>query len=264
MAVEAAQGLAHHVDRHDAGDDRMFFAQPRGERCEQSFRRHVQLVAQGFRGLFELRKIIAVGLDQIAHALDRVGLEAGAFLAVGELRRRHGLAAAGLGIGGIQPLQGVRHAGAEFGEVAQLLLRQVDLPEQRIGEDLVQFGEEAVLVGGGEVAQIEVVGLRQPQQDLRRHRPLVALDQVDVGRRNAEPLGDLGLRQPQLLANPPESGADEQLLSGIGRHGSLSSPRRHSGSVAKDHDPGICEIPGLRSCGQRPGRTLNFVTIITM
>ena len=215
MAVEAAQGLAHHVDRHDAGDDGMLFAQPRAERGEQRFGRHVQFVAQGFGGLLELRKIIAVGLDQVADALDRIGLEAGAFLAVGELRGRHGLAAAGLGIGGVQPLQGVRHAGAEFGEVAQFLLRQVDLPEQRIGEDLVQFGEEAVLVGGGEVAQIEVVGLRQPQQDLRRHRALVALDQVDIGGRNAEPLGDLGLRQPQLLADSPEAGADEQLLSGF-------------------------------------------------
>jgi len=36
----------------------------------------------------------------------------------------------------------MRDAGAEFGEVAQLLLRQIDLPEQRIGKDLVEFGEK--------------------------------------------------------------------------------------------------------------------------
>ena len=87
MAVEAAQRLAHHVDRHDAGDDRMFFAQPRGERGVKPFGRHVQFVAQRFRGLLELGKIIAVGLDQLAHALDRIGLEAGAFVAVGHLGR---------------------------------------------------------------------------------------------------------------------------------------------------------------------------------
>ena len=129
-----------------------------------------------------------------------------ALVAVGHLRRHQRLAAAGLGIGGVQPLQGMGHAGAQFGEVAQFLLRQVDLPEQRIGEDLVQFGKEAVLVGGGEIAQIEVIGLRQPEQDLRRHRALVALYQVDIARRNAEPLGDLGLRQAELLADPPEPG----------------------------------------------------------
>ncbi len=88
----------------------------------------------------------------------------GALVAVGHLRGDQRLAAARLGIGGVEPLQGVGHAGAQFGEVAQFLLRQVDLAEQRIGEDLVQLGEEAVLVGGGEVAQIEVVGLGQPQQ----------------------------------------------------------------------------------------------------
>src|SRR5437660_10224374 len=108
------------------------------------------------------------------------------------------------------------HTGAEFREVAQFLLRQVDLPEQRIGKNLVQLGEESVLVGGGEVAQIEVIGLRQPEQDLRRHRALIALYQVDIARRNAQALGDLGLRQAKLLADPPEPGTDEKLLSGIG------------------------------------------------
>src|SRR5712692_5977598 len=114
------------------------------------------------------------------------------------------------------------HTGAQFGEIAQFLFWQVDLPEQRIGKNLVQLGEEPVLVGGGKIPQIEVIGFRQPQQDLRRHRTLIALDQVDIARRNAETLGDLGLRQPQLLADPPEAGTDKQLLSGIGGHGSLA------------------------------------------
>src|SRR5216684_6629496 len=107
-------------------------------------------------------------------------------------------------------------ARAQFGQIAQFLLWEVDLPEQRIGENLVQFGEKPVLVGGGEVAQIEVIGLRQPEEDLRRHRPLVALYQVDIARRNAKSLGDLGLRQAQLLADSPEAGAAEALLSGVG------------------------------------------------
>src|SRR6266436_5711806 len=107
------------------------------------------------------------------------------------------------------------HTGAQFGEIAQFLLRQVDLPEQRIGKNLVQFGEEAVLVGGGEIAQIEVIGFRQAEQDLRRHRALVPLYQVDIARGNTEPLGDLGLRQAELLADAAESWPDEKLLSGI-------------------------------------------------
>ncbi len=157
-----------------------------------------------------------------------------ALVAVGHLGGDQGLAAAGFGIGGVQPLQRVRHARAQFRQIAQFLLRQVDLPEQRIGKDLVQFGEEPVLVGGGEIAQIEVIGLRQPQQDLRRHRALVALDQVDIAGRNAETLGDLGLRQAQLLADAPEPGADKQLLSGIGSHGSLAGPMGQNLALSVD------------------------------
>ena len=194
-----------------------------GQRGEQLLGCHAQFIAQAFRGLFKFRKIIAVGLDQVADPLDRIGLEAGALVAVGHLGGDQRLAAARLGIGGVEPLQRMRHAGTQFGEIAQFLFRQIDLAKQRIGEDLVQFGEKPVLVGGGEIAQIEVVGFRQPQQDLRRHRTLVALDQVDIARRNAETLGDLGLRQPQLLADAPEPGSDEQLLAGIACH---RRPRR--------------------------------------
>ena len=46
------------------------------KRREQVLGRHVQFVAQVFRGLFEFGKIVAVGLDQVADALDRIGLEA--------------------------------------------------------------------------------------------------------------------------------------------------------------------------------------------
>ena len=75
MAVEAAQGLAHHVDRHDAGLDRMFFTQSRRERSEQPLGRHIEFIAQSLGGLLELAEIVAVGLDQVAHPLDRIGLE---------------------------------------------------------------------------------------------------------------------------------------------------------------------------------------------
>ena len=82
----------------------MFFAQACRECCKQVLRRHVDLVTQPFGRLLELGKIVAVGLDQVAHALDRVGLEAGALVAVGHLGRDQRFAAAGFGIGGVQPL----------------------------------------------------------------------------------------------------------------------------------------------------------------
>src|SRR3954454_14591875 len=116
------------------------------------------------------------------------------------------------------------HTRAQFGKIAQFLLRQVDLPEQRIGEDLVQFGKKPVLVGGRKIAQIEVIGLRQTKQQLRRHGPLIALYQVDIAWGNLQALGHLGLRQAELLADPAEPRTDKQLLSGIAGHVSLSDP----------------------------------------
>ena len=65
----------------------MLFPQPRAERRKQVLRRHVQFVAQGFGGLLELGEVIAVGLDQVAHPLDRIGLVVGAAVAVGDLGR---------------------------------------------------------------------------------------------------------------------------------------------------------------------------------
>ncbi len=58
-------------------------------------------------------------------------------IAIGHLRRHQRLTAPGLGIGGVEALEGVGNPGAEFGEVTQFLLRQVDLPEQ--GSENISF-----------------------------------------------------------------------------------------------------------------------------
>ena len=65
----------------------------------------LEFVAQGFRGLLEFGEVIAVGLDQVADPLDRVGLESRTLVAVGHLGGDQRFAAAGFGIGGVQPLQ---------------------------------------------------------------------------------------------------------------------------------------------------------------
>ncbi|MET4829803.1 hypothetical protein ABH972_007392 [Bradyrhizobium ottawaense] len=58
-----------------------------------------------------------------------MGLVTRADVAVGHLGRGQRLALARLGIGRVEPLQRMGDAGAEFGEVAQLLLGNVDLAE---------------------------------------------------------------------------------------------------------------------------------------
>jgi hypothetical protein len=104
VTVESPQRLAHHVDRHDAGDDGMLFTQPGAERGKQILRGHVDLVAQVFCRLLEFREIIAVGLDQVADALDRIGLVPRTLVAVGHLGCDQRLAAPRFGICSVQPL----------------------------------------------------------------------------------------------------------------------------------------------------------------
>ena len=156
--------------------------QPLAQGAKQFMARRFELIAQALRSGLERRKVIAIGFDQVAHALDWIGFEAGGLVAAGKPRRRHGLAAARLDIGAIEALHGVRRVGTELDQIAQLLLRQLHLPKQRIAEHLVQLSEKAILVGGGEVTQVDVIGLRHLEQDLRRHRALIALDEIDVAR----------------------------------------------------------------------------------
>ncbi len=230
MSVETSERLAHHIHRHNASDDRILVAQSRAQRRKQILRRHVDLVAQAFGGRFEFGEVVAVGFDQITHALDRIGFEWRAFMRDrpsapppwsrrAALRYRPRRAAAAR----------MRDAGTEFGEVAQFLFRQIDLAKQRIGKDLVQLREEAIFIRRREIAEIEVIGLGEAQQQLRGDRPLVALNQIDVARRNAEALCHLGLGQALLLPDPPEARPHEQLLARLARHPRNSRfPSRHS------------------------------------
>jgi hypothetical protein len=78
------------------------------------------------------------------------------------------------------------------------------LLEQRVAERLGQVGDEPGVLPGGERLEIEVVVLGEAEQQLRGERPSIVLDQVQVARRDAEPLGHPRLRQVQ----PGAQGAD--------------------------------------------------------
>src|SRR5689334_17724046 len=104
-------------------------------------------------------------------------------------------------------------AGTKLRKVAQFLLRQLDLSKERIAENLVELGKRAVVFARREVAQVEIVSFRHAQQDLRADRPLVALDKIDVARRDAEAVRHLRLREPELPADSPKTWADEELAS---------------------------------------------------
>ena len=110
---------------------------------------------------------------------------------------------------------------------AQILLRlaetyDLDLRDLATADEDRFFAELNEIFSDPLFRQIDV-----PKQDLRGDGALVALDQVDIARRKPKAFRHLGLRQPELLADAPEARADEQFLTGIGRHDlspQISSP----------------------------------------
>jgi len=172
MPVEPPQGLAHHVDRHDPGDESNAFRAS----APQVPRTDLRPTRSAHRAKFPPPLRVRgnnCGWPRSNRGRARSdGLEPRAFVAVGHLCCDHGLAAAGLGVGGIEPLQRMGHAGAQFGEVAQLLFRQgrsagtADRKRSRS----VRRRSGPRRTGVARSAQIEVIGLGQPQQDLRGHR----------------------------------------------------------------------------------------------
>jgi hypothetical protein len=61
-------------------------------------------------------------------------------------------------------------------------------------------------------AQVDVIGVRQPQQQLGRDGPLVALDMVQIAGGDAEVGGHRRLGQGQFAPQPFQPAAEEQLV----------------------------------------------------
>ena len=76
----------------------------------------------------------------------------------------------------------------------------VALREDHVAERLLEISGEPPLVVLGERLQVHLEQLGELQQQGDRERTLVALDQVQVARRDPQALREVGLREPGLLA----------------------------------------------------------------
>src|SRR5262245_17246332 len=156
--------------------------------------------------------MVAIGLDQLADAFNRIALGGDRVVTHRKPRRRGVLPAPRFDVGAIEALNRSRDLGTNLSKIHELLFRELNVAKQRIAEHLVEFGEKSVLVGR-KILQIDVVGLRHAEQDLRGDRPLVLLDKINVAWGDIELLGHLRLRKTDLTANAPKARADEELCS---------------------------------------------------
>ncbi len=104
-----------------------------------------------------------------------------------------------------------RRIGRGLGNLDDFLRSRHFAGEQRIGEHFLERrrGPARFAV---QFLEIELVCRGQLQEQLHGQRTLVALDQVEIGRRNAKPFRHRGLGEPKLVADAANARAGEDLL----------------------------------------------------
>ncbi len=108
-------------------------------------------------------------------------------------------------IGGVEPQQGLGDAGKVGGDVGGLQRRQVDVGEHRILQHRLQARRLIRAAIAGQGGDVHLVGLGQAQQHLGAQRAVVALQQGDVGGRDLQIGGHIGLGQAMVAAQPPQA-----------------------------------------------------------
>ena len=208
--VELAD-IAELVLRNHASGDPPRLLQPPPHRL-----RHRQWIAQRpaqrLGALLQLGIMVAVLLDIVAHPIfrrdqrARIAVAGQARVAPGFLQR------------GIEPGDGVGDRRRVVGQLGQLVARHVEVGEQRIGEDLGQLvGPGARPAARGEGCARRLVNVGQLEQQRRGHRPLVALEMVQIARADAEARRHVGLRHGAVAAQAAQAVAEEELGRGHDR-----------------------------------------------
>ena len=114
-------------------------------------------------------------------------------------------------MGAVEIDEGPGHRRRAGGGVHHLLGRRQVAGEHRIGQDLAHLGGQPLLELAAEVPQIEIVGLRQLQQQPGGERPLIPLDEVQIAGGNVQIPGHGGLGHPQRLPQAPHPRPGEYL-----------------------------------------------------
>jgi hypothetical protein len=154
--------------------------------------------------------MVAAGLDIFAHPVGRTVVGSPGVGAV---------AGAAVGEGAVEAQQGVGGGGLVLGQLDDLVTRHGQALEDRIGEGLGQFGLGSRAGGLAKGAQVDIIGVGQPQQQLGRDGALVALDVVQIGGGDAEVTRHGRLGQGEVAPQPLEAAAEEQLAVGGSVHG---------------------------------------------
>lgn len=180
---------------------------------------------QGLRRLLYAGEVIGPSLERLADFVHRqpgIGKCRHMSLArqqSGEIPQTRGLFA----VGAIKLDDAAGDVRRRFGDLHQLLVPRQFAGKQRIGKDLAQLRKTAARLTL-KLFEIDLVDGGQFQEQLHRQRPLVALDEIQIGRRDAKRLGHGRLRQLKAVADPPDPRPRKDLV--LGHCNSLYKPGR--------------------------------------
>ena len=172
--------------------------------------RIAERAAQRLGRLLQLGVMVAVLLDIVAHPV--LGRDERASIApfhvwmpLGFLHRR------------VEPGDRVGDGGRVVGEFNQLVARHAEVAEKGVGENLTEgVGARASAAAGRESPHVDVVKLGQLQQQRCGHRPLVALQMIEIAGADPEALRHVCLGRLMVAAQAAQAVTQEE----FGRHGS--------------------------------------------
>ena len=201
--------ILEQLGRNDLGLDPERILEAAPERFGHR-KRVVQRLTQRFAALLQLRIMVALRLDVVTDPGFRSNQ--GARVDTGLLVRRAEGAPLKLAQSGVEADDAFRDRGRVVGEFDQFGAADPEVGEHRVGENL---GE---LVGAGRIAafrrerlHVDVEGFGKPKEDAGGHRPLVPLEMVEVGGRDADLVGHGRLVEAPVAPKPSQPCPQEQL-----------------------------------------------------
>ncbi|OIQ65924.1 hypothetical protein GALL_525130 [mine drainage metagenome] len=180
---------------------------------------------QRLGGGLQVGEVVHGLLDEV---VDLLRGQAGGFgieaLAVAEPRRQALQALLGMLVGPVELEDSTGQRRAVLHQLPYLQCLESQGVEKWIAKGLQQVFREALVTVWSQGFEIQAELLGQPDEQGRRQGPLVALDEVQVARADAQGLGQLHLGEPLLAAEQADLGA--QAGGGLGGRGG-----RHGGSL---------------------------------